>query len=202
MPRAFTPDETDRIRERLKEAGREAFARRGIRGTTVDELARAAAISKGAFYRFFDSKESLLLALLDEYEIATHAEIEEAIRAEPARGIDVLVDSALHAVERNPLIPVLMSEEGLRAIHSRTPAEQEALLERDARLVERVLAVLRSEGITADISDQVLLGLLRSLVFIGLHRPDIGDDLVEEVGGWLSRALRTALLPVPGATPP
>jgi AcrR family transcriptional regulator len=202
MPRAFTADETDQIRERLKAAGRDAFARRGIRGTTVDDLARAAAISKGAFYRFFDSKESLLITLLNEYELAEHSAIEAAIRAEPTRGTALLIDSALHAVERNPLIPVLMSEEGLRAIRSRPPAEQEELLERDVRLVERVLAVLREAGLTVDVSEQALLGLLRSLVFVGLHRGDIGDDLVEQAGQWLARSLHTVLLPDRGAAAP
>lgn len=198
MPRSFTAEESDRIRERLKEAAGESFARRGIRRTTVEELAKAAAISKGAFYRFFDSKEDLLLTLLDEYEISAHAAIEEAVRADPRHGIDALIDSALHAVEQNPLLPVLMSEEGLRVIHSLAPAEQEALLERDVRLVERVLGVLREAGIRLDISEQVLMGLLRSLVFVGRHRADIGDNLVDDVGLWIKTALRTALHPAVG----
>lgn len=195
MPRSFTADESDRIRERLKEAAGESFARRGIRRTTVEELARAAAISKGAFYRFFDSKEALLLTLLDEYEISAHAAIEDAVRADPRHGIDVLIDSALHAVEQNPLLPVLMSEEGLRAIRSRPASEQEALLDRDARLVERVLGVLREAGIRIDISEHVLMGLLRSLVFVGRHRTDIGDDLVDGVGRWIKSSLHAALHP-------
>lgn len=198
MPRAFTGEETGRICRRLKEAGQESFARRGIRGTTVDDLARAAGISKGAFYRFFDSKEALLVSLLDDYETAAQAGIEEAVRADPGRWTEVLIGSALHAIEDNPLLPVLMSEEGLRAIGSRPPAEQEMLLERDVQLVERVLAVLREAGITPAVSGKVLLGLLRSLVFVGLHRADIGEDLVDEVGGWVQRSLRTALLPSPG----
>jgi AcrR family transcriptional regulator len=57
VPRAFTTAESDRIRAQLMAAGRESFARHGLRGTSVDQLARAAAISKGAFYRFFASKE-------------------------------------------------------------------------------------------------------------------------------------------------
>ena len=175
--------------------GKDAFARRGVRGTTVDELAWAAAISKGAFYRFFDSKESLLLALLDDYEITMQAEIVEAVRREPGRGIDVLIDSALHAIGHNPLLPVLMSEEGLQvSIPARLPSGRRCW-NGDVRLVEWVLAVLQEAGITLTVSDRVLLGLLRSLVFVGRHRPDIGEDLVDEVGGWLKRTMRTALLP-------
>lgn len=198
MPRAFTADETGRICRRLKEAGQESFARRGIRGTTVDDLARAAGISKGAFYRFFDSKEALLVSLLSDYEAAAQAGIEGAVRADPGRWAEVLVDSALHAIEDNPLLPVVMSEEGLRAIASRPPAEQKVLLERDVLLVERVLAVLREAGITPAVSGKVLLGLLRSLVFVGLHRADIGEDLVDEAGGWLKGSLQAALPRSPG----
>ncbi len=171
------------------------FAQRGLRGTTVDELARAAGISKGAFYRFFDSKEALLLALLDEDEIAMHAEIEAAIRAEPERGIDVLVDSALDAVRANPLMPVLLSPEALRLLASRPPEEQAALLERDVRLVDRVLAVLAEAGITLGLSRAALLGLMRSLVFVGLHRSEVGEDQLDELGLWLKACLRGALQP-------
>lgn len=165
MPRAFTAEETDRIRDRLKKAGKDAFARRGVRGTTVDELAWAAAISKGAFYRFFDSKESLLLALLDDYEITMQAEIVEAVRREPGRGIDVLIDSALHAIGHNPLLPVLMSEEGLRVIHSRPPAEREALLER-GRPARRVGA-RRAAG-SRDHADCLRSGPPRAAAVTGL----------------------------------
>ena len=196
MPRAFTKDETALIRARLADAGRAEFARRGLRGTTIDDLARAAGISKGAFYRFFESKESLLLALLDEDEIAMHAEIEALVRAEPERGIDVLVDTALDAVRSNPLLPVLMAPEVLRVLEARPAAEQNALLERDERLVDRVLSVLAEAGATLEVPRPALLGLLRSLVFVGLHRREVGDDQVGELARWLKACLRGALQPV------
>ncbi|GAB4307339.1 MAG: hypothetical protein Kow0097_07390 [Candidatus Bipolaricaulota bacterium] len=64
MPRALTETEREAIRARLVEAGRELFARYGLRKTTVEELARAAGIAKGTFYLFFASKEDLYVELL------------------------------------------------------------------------------------------------------------------------------------------
>jgi AcrR family transcriptional regulator len=196
MPRPFTPDESDHIRSRLRAVGAEAFAQRGLRGTTVDDLARAAGISKGAFYRFYDSKEALLIVLLDDYETAAHAEIEAAVRADPHGGIEYLIDSAVHALQSHPLLTVLMSEEGLRVLRTATPEQQTRLLDRDVRLVRRVVSVLRDVGVEPVVPERVLLGLLRSLVFAGLHREDIGPDLLDEVSGWLKTTLRTALRPV------
>lgn len=200
MPRPFTSDESDHIRARLKQAGQDAFARRGLRGTTVDELARAAAISKGAFYRFYDSKESLLLALLDDYETAMHSEIEQAVRADPHGGVDYLIDSAVQALVRHPLLAVLMSEEGLRVLQACPPEQQKVLLDRDVRMVARVVAVMRASGVDPGVPERVFLGLLRSLVFVGLHRDEIGPDLIEEVSAWLKQTLRAALRPTTEAS--
>lgn len=53
-------------RARLLRAARKVFGARGYHGTTLDEVATKAGLSKGALYHHFDGKESLFLALLDE----------------------------------------------------------------------------------------------------------------------------------------
>jgi AcrR family transcriptional regulator len=194
MPRAFTADEATAIRAKLLAAGEESFARMGIRRTTVEELARAAGISKGAFYKFFDTKESLFLALLEDHEIRAHAEVEAAVRTDPHRGLDTLIDTALQATQRNPLLPVAMSQEGLRLLHGMTEAQREAFVERDVRLVERILERLHQAGVHVSVSSTVLVALLRSLVFVGWHRGEIGEGLAEELATWLTPTLRAALL--------
>jgi AcrR family transcriptional regulator len=53
-------------RARLIAAAGEAFAERGLQDVSIDELARRAGFTKGAFYANFDSKEQLFLAMLDD----------------------------------------------------------------------------------------------------------------------------------------
>ena len=53
-------------RAALLEAAGEAFAERGLRDVSIDELTRRAGFTKGAFYANFASKEELFLAMLDE----------------------------------------------------------------------------------------------------------------------------------------
>jgi AcrR family transcriptional regulator len=194
MPRPFTAVESTAIRSRLLEVAGESFARRGLRATSVESLARAAGISKGAFYGFFASKEQLFLALVDEYERRMHAEVVAAVQADPHRGVEVLLAMALSATQDDPLMAVVMSDEGAAVLRSMDPQQREALLRRDEVLVDTVVVVLGDAGVQLSVPPGLLVGLLRSLVFVGWHREDIGPDLVDEVAAWLTPALRSALL--------
>lgn len=48
---------------RILEATREVFLTRGYAGTTIDEIARAADVSRASFYTYFPSKREVLLAV-------------------------------------------------------------------------------------------------------------------------------------------
>ena len=48
---------------RIIEATREVFLTRGYAGTTIDEIARAADVSRASFYTYFPSKREVLLAV-------------------------------------------------------------------------------------------------------------------------------------------
>ena len=67
MTKIYSDDERRRIREALlREAGK-CLALYGVKRTTVDELCRRAAIPKGTFYLFYESKEALFFDLLESY---------------------------------------------------------------------------------------------------------------------------------------
>jgi AcrR family transcriptional regulator len=48
-------------RERIREAAHKLFVKNGFESTSVDAIAAAAGVSKGAFYLHFERKEDLLL---------------------------------------------------------------------------------------------------------------------------------------------
>ena len=52
-------------RERILAAAWELFARLGYKGTTVEAIARAAAMAKGSVYRYFATKDEVLFALVE-----------------------------------------------------------------------------------------------------------------------------------------
>jgi len=53
-------------RERLLDAASKVFARKGFAATSIDEIAEAAGVTKGAVYSNFESKEDLVRTVLDE----------------------------------------------------------------------------------------------------------------------------------------
>lgn len=69
-------------RRRIEDAALDLFFERGFRATTMREIAVAAALTPGAIYNHFPSKEALLAALIrdvhDELERALHAASREA----------------------------------------------------------------------------------------------------------------------------
>ncbi len=133
----------------------------------MESLARAAGISKGGFYAFFDSKEAAFLALVEQYEERTHAAVEAAVGRDPTRGLDVLLTATLRAADEYPFLAVLMSEEALSVLRRLSPRQQDELLRRDERMVARVFAALDGAGVRPAVTQTVLLGLLRSLFFVG-----------------------------------
>jgi AcrR family transcriptional regulator len=54
--------------EKLCAAARTLFVSRGYRATTLEQITAAAALTKGALYFYFGSKEAMLLRLLDGVE--------------------------------------------------------------------------------------------------------------------------------------
>lgn len=78
-------------RQALLEAAERLFAARGYLAVSVDEMCRAAGVSKGAFYHHFPSKQAVFLALLEDWlqrlqkaletEIASHEDLPHALLA-------------------------------------------------------------------------------------------------------------------------
>jgi AcrR family transcriptional regulator len=53
---------------RIMENARKLFLRKGYHGTTVDDIARSAKLTKGSFYWYFKSKEDMLRRIFLEFE--------------------------------------------------------------------------------------------------------------------------------------
>ena len=79
MPK-LRPETRSERRQLLIEAAWRCAAVRGFADLTVDDVCAEAGVSKGAFYGYFESKQELLLALLEDDSAALDAELERITR--------------------------------------------------------------------------------------------------------------------------
>jgi len=64
----------------LLEAALLIFSQQGYRHARLDDVADAAGVTKGAIYHYFDTKEALLLAVIDHYQSEAFGRAEDALR--------------------------------------------------------------------------------------------------------------------------
>ena len=98
--RAVSEAEKSKRRASIVSAAKKVFARRGFHGTTMADVAKAARLSYGSVYWYFDSKDSLFHALMDEEEQALRGAIAAAIAADIAAAGDDDPERLLRAAVR------------------------------------------------------------------------------------------------------
>ena len=65
MPK-LKPEEVENRRQEIIEAARRCFLRSGFHQTTTDEICHEAAITPGGLYHYFDSKEEIISAVIED----------------------------------------------------------------------------------------------------------------------------------------
>ncbi|MGW0159047.1 TetR/AcrR family transcriptional regulator [Mycobacterium sp. NPDC003323] len=93
MPKV-SQEHLDARRTQILDAATRCFARQGFHATTMQHVLAESALSAGAVYRYFRGKNELVSAVADRVLAGAHAQLEEALLAEP---VPAPAD-AIHAV--------------------------------------------------------------------------------------------------------
>jgi AcrR family transcriptional regulator len=132
------------VRAELSEVAQDLFLAHGYESTTVDQIATAAGLSKRSFFRYFASKEDLVL---DKYELLGD-DLVAAIAARPKgeaawdslrHAFDVVLDyySDAHRRDRATMMQALVSS---------TPTLQARYLQKWEGVQERIAAVVQERA--------------------------------------------------------
>ena len=196
MAVAFTPDEKDGIARVLVETAEQLFATQGLKKTSLDELVQAAGISKGSFYVFFDSKESLYLEVMLRRAPLVASGLSEAlsrpIDEDNLVGLmramtDVLVDDPFYR-------RLLMRADELTAVTRRVGPEQLARVVPQvvSPVLDYLVAGQRAGVLVDDIAPTALLGVMRSVGLVVMSRDRFGaeyDDVLDATIRTLARGM-------------
>jgi AcrR family transcriptional regulator len=206
VPRAYTPAERERIRERLVQAGRDGFSRLGLSKITVAELARDAGIGKGSFYQFFASKEELFLAVQEQEEAAFKAalvrELERARSGHDA--VRTLLVATATRLTDHPLLRRLLDPETLSALALRVPAERLAAHQAaDRAYFEALVHGWRQRGwLHAEVEPGVVFDVLSAVFAVTLQRELFGAASMQRAIVEIAEAVAARWCPSPAAPAP
>lgn len=195
MAKAFSQHETDLIIKDLKASARRYAASRGMRKITVEELAQESGISKGAFYKFYSSKEMLFFELLEDL----HREIYEACADILAKNMGKPADqraseavlAACKLMEQSGMMDFM--EQDVPFLLRRLPAE---VLEEHYHGDEvHIKEVLQKAGLQPRGGMELAAATVRGLFLTVSHRDSIGPLLYPQVLDTLVRGACQRLFP-------
>lgn len=177
MPKWFSEDEKAWIERRLLEQGQRLFSIYGLKKTSVDEVAQAAGISKGSFYRFYDSKEALFMKVVEQVEGQVREQILAAVDLPgptPRARLFAILKKAFAVFLETPLLRSFTGSDYDQIIR-RIPAESfEGHLTNDMAFFESLIARCQRSGIPVQAPPRQIAGLLFPLVLGMLPQDDRG----------------------------
>ncbi len=179
MPRGFSEHEKEVIRKRLLEHGYKLFSTYGLSKTNVEELAVAAGISKGAFYKFYESKEALFMDIIEQAEVRLRQDLLSVVTLPGPTPRARLLAGLKRGCALFDEMPILRFFTGgdYELLFSRiSPAQLQEHLGADRRFIDEFIARCRSAGIPIRVSADQITGLLYPLVLALLHRQDLGPE--------------------------
>ena len=132
----------------LKAAVRE-FAREGVAGARTDAIARAAHVNKALLYYYFEDKEALYQAVLDEVFSGVRAAIGNALARQlpPRDRLIAYVQAHFDYIASNPLYPRIVQAEFLRA--GRDPSRLQRIAKQYFQPIFVNIAELLRDGIAS-----------------------------------------------------
>ena len=182
LPKAYSDQEKEYIRKRLKEEAAKCLAQYGIKRTTVDEIVHRVKIPKGTFYLFYQSKEMLLFeVILEQHDLIEEKLWKEISTIAPQdfnaeKLTDIIVGFYQMAGEM-PILKLLNSGEIELLARKLPPQVLEEHLGHDNAMVDRLFA---SFPIKNNVDTRALSAAFRAIYFSTLHKEEIGEEHYEE----------------------
>jgi len=174
MGTKFTEKEMAEIRAKLKEAAQKYASSIGMRKTTVDDLCAHAGISKGAFYKFYDSKEALFFEVLEDWHTIIYGgALEIMTDDESASDRDRVRKALLYAcksLDEHSLIGFYESD--MPSILRKMPQE---ILDAHYHSDEKhITDLLEASGIKLKVTPELAAAAVRTLILSFSDRDHIG----------------------------
>ncbi|SFD14498.1 TetR/AcrR family transcriptional regulator [Clostridium uliginosum] len=194
MGSAFNKQEKIIIRENLKSCAKEFLMKYGVKKTTVDQLVETVGISKGAFYKFYESKELLFFEIITEfhselYNMAIDIALSNKQLSECECLEKVLIE-VCKELEKSSLVEVHENE--LPYLLRKIPKK---ILDDHYNDDERhIKEFIKATGICRSVEPELVSAIVRSIILTLSHKAGIGEKYFDNVLKLLIKGVSTQLL--------
>lgn len=201
-------NDADPREARLLAAAETLVLRHGYDKTSVAEVARAAGVSKGAFYLAFASKDELIEELVLRESLAFQARWGTEVRAHPRFGtVGAMYEGMLAALEERPLMSRIMRRDAqLLGRYLHRPGNVFERMAAGQPTRGEALAVLQKAGaIRSEVDADVAAHVINIIAFGLVSLPDFvvatGTPPPGEVFAFIGQMMDHMLTPADGPTP-
>jgi AcrR family transcriptional regulator len=181
MPKAFSNKEKEIIQQRLLEEGKKLLERYGIQKTTVEDITRAAGISKGAFYLFYQTKEELFFEIFESVEQDFRRHIFKDVFQDglpPRDSFKNFLETIFLRLEQTLLLQNAINQNDFSYLMRKLPEEKFAAhLSRDNHFSEEFYQIWRDKGFFRnDLDPSGFAGVMKLLFYLVLHRREYSPE--------------------------
>ncbi|KNF08961.1 transcriptional regulator, TetR family [Gottschalkia purinilytica] len=182
--KSFTVQERRRIRRELISKGRELFKKYGLKKTSINMLTKSVGISTGAFYKFFNHKEELLLNIFDEEEKKFRKKI--LLEAKKINDRDIKKFKEFFKIAFQIAINSLMfnnvkSKDLELAAKVIEKESLDNLYKQDYDFAQEIIEVWKQKDLIIKVDSTIMFAMIRAIVCAILSEENFSDDKEEEV---------------------
>lgn len=197
MPKAWSKQEKELIKKTLLSEGKKLFEKYGLQKTTVDEIVRAAQISKGSFYLFYGSKEELYFDVLEDTEREFREKLFKNV-FQPGKNRRESFKSFLHKmIDLLTTMPLYqqINSSNYELLLRKLPEEKlQKHVQNDLENASKHFEYWMDQGWMRKVDMEALNGLLLSLFHLVMHRDDFGETNFEATKALWIDALASYLI--------
>jgi AcrR family transcriptional regulator len=178
MPKAWSEREKELVKKTVQTEGKRLFEKFGLQKTTIDDIIRAARVSKGAFYLFYSSKEMLYQEISESVQAENRRKVYDKVfepAASPKEGFKSALRFALDLLTSTPLYRQMGTAE-YTYLMRKLPDEMksQSMLGYIDEFVGNFNTWIE-KGWMRKVDPLGLKGLFMSLVYLVIHREDFDE---------------------------
>ena len=185
-PREFNEHERDYIRKMLIKKALEFMNTIGIKKTTVEDITRAVGISKGAFYKFYSTKEELFFEAFESIEEQVKANVMKYlinINSFSKENLKKVVKQIVYHKDTLAMIEIMNNSDLYNMLQRIDTDSVSRHFTNDTAYVEELFSFLQTKGVKVNKPADEFSAYLRTIFGLILQKQIIGEQYLDKVVG-------------------